>query len=82
MHWRIPGNTTATCFIFVTNKGRQETFTGVIEIGHLSHIMVKKMVHFFYNVDYHDELPEGVDISPLQLHARMFALADQYELLV
>jgi hypothetical protein len=38
------------------------------------------MVHFFYNLDYDDDLPDGMDMSPLQLHTRMFALADQYDI--
>lgn len=36
------------------------------------------MVHFFYSMDYDDEMPDGVDMSPLQLYTRMFALADLY----
>ena len=39
------------------------------------------MVHFFYNLDYDGHPPDGTDMSPLQLHARMFALADHYDVL-
>lgn len=38
------------------------------------------MVSFFYTFDYSGELEDGADLSQLQLHTRMFALADQYEI--
>jgi hypothetical protein len=48
---------------------------------HISHTELEKMVTFFYNTDYDDDLPDGTELSLLQLHTRMFALADQYEIL-
>ncbi|PVH98932.1 hypothetical protein DM02DRAFT_530236, partial [Periconia macrospinosa] len=38
------------------------------------------LVTFFYRMDYNDDLPDGTNLSPLQLHVRMFALADQYDI--
>ena len=44
------------------------------------------MVNFFYNMDYDDDIPEvteqgnGPRLSLLQLHARMFALGDRYDI--
>jgi speckle-type POZ protein len=49
-------------------------------MGHLPHFVLKQMINFFYNMDYDDDLPDEADMSPLQLHARMFALADQYDI--
>lgn len=46
----------------------------------MPHIELKKMVRFFYDMDYDDNLPEETDMSLLQLHARMFALADVYDI--
>jgi speckle-type POZ protein len=50
-------------------------------MGHVPHLVLKQMVNFFYNMDYGHDLPDEADISPLQLHAQMFALADQYDIL-
>lgn len=47
-------------------------------------IIVNKMIDYFYRGDYHaaeaTQVDEqgGVDVSALQLHARIFALADKY----
>ena len=49
-------------------------------MDHVHHIELKKLVDFFYSSEYDDCLPEEADISLLQLHARMFALADQYDI--
>ena len=44
------------------------------------------MVSFFYSMDYDDDIPEvteqetGSRLSLLQLHARMFALGDRYDI--
>jgi speckle-type POZ protein len=46
---------------------------------HVWHIELSKMVAFLYDFDYDDDVPDEADISLLQLHARMFALADQYD---
>jgi len=52
----------------------------------MSYLELKKMVNFFYNMSYDDDIPEeteqetGPCISPLQLHARMFALGDRYDI--
>jgi hypothetical protein len=40
------------------------------------------MFHFFYNMDYDDNMPEEKDISLLLLHVRMFALSDLYDIQV
>lgn len=47
--------------------------------------MVKRMIDFFYVMDYDEEVvtPEGAEcglLSGLQVHARMFALADKYNI--
>ena len=46
---------------------------------HVRHIELSKMVAFLYDFDYDDDVPDEADMSLLQLHARMFALADQYD---
>lgn len=58
----------------------QEEFTGTIQIDHVHHVELEKLVDFFYSSEYDDCLPEEADVSLLQLHARMFALADQYDI--
>jgi hypothetical protein len=49
-------------------------------MGHVPHLELKRIVSFLYNANYDDDLPDGADISPLQLHAQMFSLADQYDI--
>jgi len=49
-------------------------------MGHVPHFVWKQMVNFFYNMDYDDDLPDEADMSPLQLHAQIFVLADQYDI--
>ena len=52
----------------------------------ISYLELTKMVDFFYNMSYDDDIPEETEqetvpcISPLQLHARMFALGDRYDI--
>ena len=52
----------------------------------ISHLELKKMVQFFYSMSYDDDIPEVTEreteslISLLQLHARMFALGDRYDI--
>lgn len=52
----------------------------------ISYLELKKMVSFFYSMNYDDDVPEqtgkepGPLISLLQLHARMFALGDRYDI--
>jgi speckle-type POZ protein len=41
-------------------------------------MLLEKLVQFFYSLDYSDEVPEDSGLSPLQLHAKMFGLADEY----
>jgi hypothetical protein len=60
--------------------GFEEEFTGIIQMNHVNYIELKKLVNFFYDSEYDDCLPEDADLSLLQLHARMFALADQYDI--
>lgn len=53
----------------------------------MSYLELKKMVGFLYSTSYDDEIPEetkqeaGNHISLLQLHARMFALGDRFDVL-
>ena len=52
----------------------------------ISYLELKKMVQFFYSMSYDDDIPELTEqetlspISLLQLHARMFALGDRYDI--
>ena len=52
----------------------------------ISYLDLKKMVNFFYSMSYDDDIPEVTEretvsrISLLQLHARMFALGDRYDI--
>ena len=52
----------------------------------ISHLELKKMVQFFYSMSYDDKILEVTEretespISLLQLHARMFALGDRYDI--
>ncbi len=52
----------------------------------MSYLELKKMVTFFYSMNYDDDIPEATEqetplhISLLQLHARMFALGDRYDI--
>ena len=52
----------------------------------MSYLELKKMVRFFYSMSYDDDIPEATEqdtpphISLLQLHARMFALGDRYDI--
>jgi len=68
-------------------RGFKESSTGVIEMADMSYTELNKMVNFFYSMNYDDEIPEeetgyetGPPISLLQLHARMFALGDRYDI--
>jgi hypothetical protein len=53
----------------------------------MSYMELKKIVNFFYSMNYDDEIPEEAGhktrppISLLQLHARMFTLGDRYDIL-
>lgn len=58
----------------------QEEFNGVIQMSHVSHVELGKLVTFFYQMDYSDDIPDGTELSSLQLHVRIFALADQYDI--
>ena len=52
----------------------------------ISYLELENMVDFFYSMDYDDSIPEDTKaeppphISPLQLHAQMFALGDRYDI--
>ncbi len=52
----------------------------------MSYLELKKMVAFFYSMNYDDDISEATEretslnISLLQLHARMFALGDRYDI--
>lgn len=49
----------------------------------ISYLELKKMVMFFYSMNYDDDIPEAAEretVSLLQLHARMFALGDRYDI--
>jgi hypothetical protein len=43
-------------------------------------LFLDRLVQFLYNMDYDEVMPLDADLSVLQLHARMFALADKYEI--
>jgi hypothetical protein len=43
-------------------------------------MLLEKLVQFFYTLDYSDAVPVDTEISPLQLHAKMFGLADEYDI--
>jgi hypothetical protein len=43
---------------------------------HVWHIELSKIVAFLYDFDYDDDVPNKAEMSLLQLHAQMFALAD------
>jgi hypothetical protein len=43
-------------------------------------MLLEKLVQFFYSLDYSDVVPEDSGLSPLQLHAKMFGLADEYDI--
>jgi hypothetical protein len=58
-----------------------EESTGVIDLNEVPHLFLEKLVQFFHNMDYDDGIPLDADVSVLQLHARIFALADKYEIL-
>jgi speckle-type POZ protein len=52
----------------------------------ISYLELKKMVDFFYNMSYDDNIPKETEqetelcISLLQLYAQMFALEDRYDI--
>ena len=52
----------------------------------ISYLELKKMVQFFYSMSYDNDIPEVIEreteslTSLLQLHARMFALGDRYDI--
>ena len=58
----------------------KEQFQGIIDMGHVPRGQVERLVAFFYHTDYEKASTEGTSESPFQLHARMFALADQYDI--
>jgi hypothetical protein len=43
-------------------------------------MLLEKLVQFFYTLDYSDVVPVDTEMSPLQLHAKMFKLADEYDI--
>ena len=65
---------------------KQENSTGIIEMADMSYLELEKMVDFFYSMDYDAGIPEDAEpenpshMYPLQLHARMFALGDRYDI--
>lgn len=52
----------------------------------MTYLELKKMVNFFYSLSYDNNIPEATEqeipshISPLQLHARMFAIGDRFDI--
>ncbi|KAF4534675.1 Kelch domain-containing protein [Lasiodiplodia theobromae] len=66
--------------------GFKETFSGEISMQEDCPIFVEKMVDFFYTNDYQldpsdaENLDDSFSASSLQIHARMFALADKYDI--
>lgn len=49
-------------------------------MGHVPHHLLERLISFFYNMDYNKAPAESANESTLQLHAHMFALADQYDI--
>lgn len=58
----------------------QEQSEGIIDMGHVPYKQLERLVSFFYKMDYNEALAEGERGTPLQIHAQMFALADEYEI--
>jgi hypothetical protein len=59
----------------------QEALSGSYAMEEDSLLMVEKMINYLYTADYDsDENVDQPDISRLQFHARMFALADKYDI--
>lgn len=44
----------------------------------MPYLQLEKLVQFFYSMDYDEKLPVEAELSLLQLHAKMFSLADEY----
>lgn len=49
-------------------------------MGHVPHHLLERLISFIYNMDYDEAPVESANKSTLQLHAQMFALADQYDI--
>lgn len=49
-------------------------------MGHVPYHLLERLINFFYNMDYDKSSAESANGSTLQLHAQMFALADEYDI--
>lgn len=49
-------------------------------MGHVPYHLLERLISFFYSMDYDDGLAESSNESIFQLHARMFASADAYDI--
>jgi hypothetical protein len=58
----------------------KEQFEGTIVMDHVPHVNLRKMMEFFYETDYDEDLQDTTDITILQLLVQMFLLADQYDI--
>jgi hypothetical protein len=70
-------------YIYLPNRADsplQEEVEGTIKLGHQPYMLLEKLVQFFYTLDYSDVVPVNTEMSPLQLHAKMFGLADEYDI--
>lgn len=57
----------------------QEASSGVYKFKDISEVLLEKLVTFFYSGNYDEDLDASpTKMSALQLHARMFALGEQY----
>ncbi|KAF3031711.1 hypothetical protein E8E12_002363 [Didymella heteroderae] len=60
--------------------GFKEQFEGVIDMGHVPYRLLERLISFFYNMEYDEAPADSSSESTLQLHAQMFALADEYDI--
>jgi hypothetical protein len=51
-----------------------------VNLNDVPFLLLDKLVQFFYSMDYDEVLPADADDSLLKLHAKMFALADRFEI--
>jgi hypothetical protein len=49
-------------------------------VNHVPHAQLEKLVQYLYSTDYNEIIPTVAETSLFQLHARMFSLADAYDI--
>jgi hypothetical protein len=50
-------------------------------LNEVPYLFLERLVQFLYNMGHDDVKSSDASVSVLQLHARMFALVDKYEIL-